>query len=365
MNALTPTKVIFVVGPTASGKSALAISLAKKLNGAIVSADSMQIYKGMDIGTAKPGKSELRLVPHHCIDIVTASKKFSVYEYRRHALRAIKQIVKNGKTPIVVGGTGLYVRALLQGLTEQPAVDKELRLKAEKDLERYGVAYLYKKLKAIDKSAAQAIDDKNPRRVLRALEITAAKKKGDLRSLRHLPSLEEMGYQTQVFALNPSRETLYKRINKRVDLMFRRGLLREVKKLSKHKLSETAMQAVGYKEILIKKPSRAKRGGVAGSKDLVDFATLKSNARNEVKDGGGEANTHLRANTLRIAVVNRNDAGQCLQTIKEQIKQNTRRYAKRQWTWFKKERNVKWIWMPDGATITSVRDFVLKLICGR
>ena len=168
---LYPTVLFSIVGPTASGKSALAVALAKKLGGEILSADSMLVYKGMDIGTAKPTKKERGGIPHHGLDLIPPTKSFSVFAYRQFALKAIRDILKRGKVPIVAGGTGFYVRALLEGLSPLPGTHAALRRELEREALEKGLPALYKRLLKLDPPRAKAIGPHNQRRIIRALEI--------------------------------------------------------------------------------------------------------------------------------------------------------------------------------------------------
>ena len=240
--------VLVLVGPTATGKSKLILKLAKKFLMEIVSADSMQIYKGLDIGTAKPTKEERRRVKHHLIDIIPTSRNFSVYLFRKKALEAIRKIVDRGRTPVLVGGSGLYVRALLNGLTQYPRALHGLRARLEKDLKRHGVKELFKRLKKLDPARSRELDSTNPRRVIRALEIALSKKK-KTGAITELPSLSTLGYEVKVFGLAIERQQLYKQVEKRIDLMFRKGWIEEARRLFKKRLSRTVRQAIGYRQI--------------------------------------------------------------------------------------------------------------------
>lgn len=303
--------VLFIVGPTASGKSALAVALAKKLKGEVVSADSMLIYQGMDIGTAKPSRKERAGIPHHCVDLIPPTKSFSVFAYRQAALKAIKAIVRRGKLPIIAGGTGFYVRALLGGLTPQPGANAALRRQLEREAREKGLPVLYERLLQLDPVRAGTIDPHNGRRVIRALEIALILEKKPFPKKGASPGLETLGYVPLVIGLHRDREALYQKINRRVDGMFRKGLACEVKRLGRKKVSETALQGVGYKEVL----AALKRTDVSGKVAL-----------NEARD---------------------------------RIKQTTRHFAKRQWTWFKRERGIRWVWWPEGAKLSDVRNFIL------
>ena len=284
-------KVIVICGPTASGKTALSIELAKKVNGEIVSCDSMQIYKDMNIGTAKPTKEEMQGIKHYLLDFVLPNKRYSVAEYKKDAESAIEEIIKKGKTPIVVGGTGLYIDALIYGI-EYPQIefDEKYRLKLEKKVEQEGLDELYEQAKQIDEQAIQKISPNDKKRILRILEIyhSTGKNKTEIEAISRQ---NEIKYNYIVFAINMDREKLYERINKRVDFMIEKGLVQEVKSLlEKYDQFPTAMQGLGYKEV----------------------------------------KEYLQNQITKEEMINK-------------IKQESRRYAKRQITWFKKNKQTIWI----------------------
>lgn len=299
-------KVVVIVGPTASGKTAVSIELAKKINGEIISADSMQIYKDMDIGSAKPTKEEMQGIPHYMIDVVEANEVFNVAKYKEMAEECIEKILAKNKVPIIVGGTGLYVSTLTKGV-EFSDIENDLEYRDELtkiSLEENGVDKLFDMLKGIDPEAAEIIDKNNVRRVIRALEIY--KVTGKTKTQVDRESLKELKYDYKVFGLNWDRQELYDRIDKRVDIMLDMGLLDEVKKVNEKGISPTALQGLGYKEII-------------------------EYFNNEI--------------TLEEAI--------------EKIKQETRRYAKRQMTWFKKDKNIVWI---DAKDRDYVVDYIYKII---
>ena len=278
-------KIIAVVGPTASGKSALALALAKEYNGVIVSCDSMQVYKRMNIGTAKPTEAEMLEVPHRMIDIIEPTESFSCEDYVRRAALEIDDIVSSGRLPIVCGGTGLYLDALLRGGNSSPSFDTAtIREELISRASREGISSIYDELMLVDPESALAIHPNNEKRVIRALEIYLAtgKKKSEL---DRLSKTIESPYDSTVIALSYSnRDLLYSRINRRVDEMISEGLVEETRSLSKEGVFEankTAAQAIGYKELF---------GYIDGRETLVDAI--------------------------------------------ENLKQATRRYAKRQITWF-------------------------------
>lgn len=284
-------KIIVICGPTASGKTALSIELAKKINGEIVSADSMQLYQYMDIGTAKPTKEEMDGIKHYLIDCVSPEIRYSVATYKKQALEAIEEILKKGKTPIVVGGTGLYVDSLIYGIEyEDSEIDLKYREELDKIAEEQGLEVLYNQAKKIDPEAIEKISQNDKKRICRILEIYHST--GKTKTQQEIESRKnDVPYDYKVFAINMDREKLYERINLRVDIMLENGLIDEVKALiEKYKSIPTALQGLGYKEV-------------------VDYINDKY-----TKD-----------------------------EMIEKIKMETRRYAKRQITWFKKNKQTIWL----------------------
>lgn len=282
-------KVIVIVGPTASGKTSASINVAKKVNGEIISADSMQVYREMNIGTAKVTNEEADGIKHYLIDIVNPNEIFNVTKYKELAENAIEEILAKGKTPIIVGGTGLYVSTLINGIEfAEVGEDIEFRKQMTDLAEEKGVAYLHDELKKVDPIAADTIDMNNVRRVIRALEIF--KLTGKTKTQLDIESRKEVKYDYRVYGIDTPREELYNRINVRVDKMFEEGLLEEVKNvISKYEISSTAIQGLGYKEVI------EYIDGNIGYDEMV-----------------------------------------------EKLKMETRRYAKRQITWFKSEKKIKW-----------------------
>lgn len=305
--------IVFVVGPTGVGKTSISVKLAKSLNAEIISADSMQVYKSMDIGTAKVTQEEMQGVRHHLIDVCDASKEFSVYDFCEKALIALKDIDSRGKLAVVAGGTGLYVRSFIQGLFEQPAGNEKLRSLLEKEAEEIGSVRMHEKLKTVDPTRADQIHPHQLRRVIRALEIFEISKNPASALKQKTASLQAQGYQPFVFGITLDREKLYARINERVDLMFEQGLLDEVKKLSSQRISKTARQAVGYKEIL-------------------DWIELESS-------------------------INKNSEE--FSRVRQLIQQKSRNLAKRQWTWFKKEENIIWF---DQSNYDDENEIVTSIV---
>lgn len=288
---ISKPKIIVIGGPTASGKTGLSVELAKKINGEIVSADSMQVYKGMDIGTAKVAEEEKEGIKHYMIDIIEPNERFSVSDYKLLAEKSIQEILKKGKTPIIVGGTGLYINSLIYNIN-YPNIkfDEDYRKFLEERAEKEGLEILYKEAYNIDKEAAEKISKNDKKRIIRMLEIY--KETGKTKTeLENESRKEELQYDYKVFAINLDREILYDRINKRVDMMFENGLIEEVKSIyKKYNKFPTAMQGLGYKEV-------------------VEY--LEGNYNYE--------------------------------TMKEIIKMESRRYAKRQITWFKAIENIVWL----------------------
>lgn len=288
---MSKPKVIVICGPTASGKTALSIELAKRIDGEIVSADSMQIYKDMDIGTAKPTKEEMAGIKHYLIGEVSPTVRYSVAEYKKDALFAIKEILDKGKTPIVVGGTGLYVDSLVYGIEyDDIEVDLEYRNKLENLANEYGLEYLYNEAKKIDPQAMEKISSNDKKRIFRVLEIYNST--GKTKTEQEIESRKkENPYDYYVFAIDMDREKLYERINKRVDIMLEQGLVEEVKQVTKkYKNLPTAIQGLGYKEV-------------------IEYLEEKITYEEMV----------------------------------EKIKIETRHYAKRQLTWFRKNKSIVWI----------------------
>ncbi len=299
-------KVIVICGPTASGKTALSIELAKQIHGEIVSCDSMQIYKDMNIGTAKPTPEEMQGIKHYLIGYVSPEERYSVADYKTDAKKAIKEIIQKGKMPIVVGGTGLYLDSLIYEIEYQDIkLDEEYRKKLEAEVEEEGLETLYERAKQIDAKAIEKISPNDKKRILRILEIYHAT--GKTKTEQEIESRKkEVEYDYKVYALDWDRQTLYDRINKRVDMMIEQGLVEEVKQiLTKYDTFPTAMQGLGYKEVV----------------EYLDGKLTK-------------------------------------EEMIEKIKMETRRYAKRQLTWFRK--NKQTIWLNAEDTIQNNINIILK-----
>lgn len=280
--------VVFIVGPTAIGKTRLSIKLAARVRGQIISADSMQVYKGMETLSQAPDRSEQRAIRHYLIGDLSPAKEYSVADFRNKAGRIVDYLIKNKTTPIVVGGSGLYVRALIDGLFPSPEADMRFRKKMQVFIARYGSKKLHEKLSKIDPVSAGRIHPNDVRRIIRALEIhhSTGRTMTDLKS--ETRGLEDK-YIIRMFGLTAPRERIYSAIDARVDSMFEEGALGEVKRLKKKKLSKTANAVLGYKEIC---------GYINGEYDL--------------------------------------------ETAKDLMKKNTRRFAKRQFTWFRADKRIRW-----------------------
>ncbi len=286
---------IYIAGPTASGKSSLAISLARIFDSVIISADSMQIYRGLDVGTAKECAKTRQEIPHKLIDVVDANEEFSVAEYAEMAKFEIKKAQNEGKLPIIVGGTGLYFEALLYPMSFANVIkNQSLRDKLSAELEQFGAEYMHKKLESLDCDTAKRIHQNDTKRVIRALEIVLTSGK----TLKENADKHSNDAPDVIMvALNTDRSKLYERINERVDVMFEQGLVNEV--YSVGDFSYQSMQAIGYKEF--------------GAFEPIQLA---------------ESTFRLNADDEKI--------------VKDQIKQHTRNYAKRQLTWFRKYDFIKW-----------------------
>ena len=281
-------KVIVICGPTASGKTGLSIELAKKINGEIISCDSMQIYKDMNIGTAKPTVEEMQGIKHYMLDFVSPNKRYSVADFKKDATSAIQTVLSHEKVPIIVGGTGLYVNSLVQNITyPEIETDLEYRNYLEERIQKEGLNTLYEEAKKIDSDAMQSISQNDKKRIMRVLELYHQTGKTKT-MLEQESKLEPPAYEYIVFAINMEREKLYERINKRVDIMIEQGLIQEVENLvKKYETLPTAIQGLGYKEVI----------------------------------------SYLNGNLTKEEMI-------------EKIKMETRRYAKRQLTWFRKDKSM-------------------------
>ena len=296
-------KVIVICGATASGKTALSVSLAKALNGEIISADSLLVYKGLNIGTAKPSIEEMEGIPHSMIDVVAPTKNFSVSDYEGMALPIVEKLLAEGKTPIICGGTGFYINSLLyKSQFGNVGADEAVRAKYERLAEEMGKEYVHTILREKDPESAEKLHFNDLKRVIRALEIydVTGKAKSEQQDI---PTPR---FDFTAFSIEYPRETLYERINKRVDIMFEQGLVAEVQGLMAAGVTEEmqCMQGIGYKEV---------------------------------------------AEGLRLGL------GE--EEIKELIKKNTRNYAKRQQTFFKRMQNHVYL-TPENANVEEVKKYL-------
>ena len=280
-------KLISIIGPTAIGKTRLAIALAMHFNTDIISADSRQFYKEMRIGTAVPSQEELQSATHHFIQHKTIFEKYSVGDFEKHALKKLKHIYTKKNSAIMVGGSGLYTDAVTKGLDEFPEIDPEIRLQLNTSYEKKGIEYLRAALQKYDPFYYEVVDLGNPHRLIRALEVCIGAKQPYSTFLKK--ENIQRPFRTITIGITAPREMIYDRINKRVDMMMDQGLLEEAKSVYEHR-ALNALQTVGYKELF------------------------------NYFDGNW---------TLDFAI--------------EEIKKNTRRFAKRQMTWFRKNENVLWV----------------------
>lgn len=264
-------KIVIIAGPTGVGKTEISLQVAERLQGEIISCDSMQIYKGMDIGSAKVTKEEMERVPHHLIDVVSPFDAFTVSDYKDLAEEAIHDIHKRGKPAILVGGTGLYIDAVIKNLSfTEGGSDAALRKELEEEARENGPLFLHEKLKKVDFAAATAIHPNNVKRVVRALEVyhLTGRPFSSFRDERGLRKEYEIHY----YYLNKDRQKLYEGIDERVEVMMRKGLLEEVTRLQKSGLtsSHVSMQGIGYKEIL------SYLDGVLSLEGAVDLVKIRS-----------------------------------------------------------------------------------------
>ena len=307
--------VIAVVGPTASGKTSLAVEIAKRYNGEIISADSMQIYKGMPIATAQPTVKEMENIPHHLIAFADINEKFSVADYVTLAKEKIESIYKDGKTPIIAGGTGLYINALFNLSFDESKSDDNLRAKLESEFEQNGGQAMLNRLNLIDKETADKLHPSDKKRIIRALEIYELSGKTKT-EIDKLAQNTESPYSVCYIGINyKDREKLYARINMRVDEMINMGLIDEAKKYADINPSFTSAQAIGYKEL----------------------------------------SPHFKGE---------DSLDNCIDNLKKE----TRHYAKRQLTWFRRDKNIKWFYpdtyLDNDELISEVTDYINRFMKG-
>lgn len=298
----------FLAGPTACGKTAVGLELAIRLDAEIVALDSMSLYRGMDIGTAKPSREEQQRVPHHLIDVIEPHEDYSVAEYLDRAEVACREIVGRGRVPLFVGGTGLYLRSLLRGVFEGPAADWEFRRQLTEQARQRPPGWLHEELARVDAASANRLHANDERRLIRALEIyqLTGQPASQLQNQSPLPASDRPRH---VYWLSPPREWLHARINKRVDQMIADGWLDEVRKLidAPRELGRTASQALGYKELI----------------------------------------NHLHGRCTLDAAV-------------EQIKTSTRQFAKRQHTWFRQLEECQEICITGNESAVEISDRLLN-----
>src|SRR3989339_1687538 len=301
-------KVIVIVGPTCSGKTKVGISLAQKLNSEIISADSRQIYKKLTIGTAKPTQDELRKMKHQFIDLLEPDEDYNVSRFETDSLKVIDELITQGKIPIVVGGSGLYIKALTEGIFNSVDTDDEYREELIEKREKFGNEYLYEELKKVDPQSASGMLPQNWKRVMRALEVFHLTGE-PIWKVQENYERKGKDYNFILFGLNWDRKILYANIEKRVDEMIKSGLVEEVKNILSLGYSKNinSLNTVGYKEII-------------------------SYLDNEI--------------TLDRAI--------------ELIKRNTRRYAKRQMTWFRKTENINWLTCDEDTSSEQLISQIIK-----
>jgi len=312
MSMHTGRPLVILAGPTATGKTAASVALAKRLRGSIISADSMQVYRGMDIGSAKVTAEEMQGIPHYLIDVADPKESWNVVRFQKEAQAALEQIYAQGRLPILVGGTGFYIQALLYGIDfTQMDADTGYRTYLEEEARREGPGALYSRLQEVDPAAAQAIHPNNVKRIIRALEF--AHKSGGLRISDHNRNERQRGpvYRASFFVFTMNRERLYERIDARVDRMMEEGLVEEVRRLRARGLTpeDVSMQGIGYRQIL-----RALDG---------DYSMEEA---------------------VRL------------------IKRDSRHFAKRQLTWFKRERDVIRVDLDTFTDQEALLDYLQKHI---
>lgn len=306
--------LVVIVGPTAVGKTAVGVELADKIGGEIISGDSMQVYKYMDIGTAKPTKEEMAGVPHHLIDIVSPGEEFNVARFQEMVEQSIEEIVNRGKIPILVGGTGLYVRSIIDKYDfTPPGGDNAYRSMLERAAARRGNEFLVGMLAKVDPAAARRIHRNDTRRLIRAIEVYQAVGR-PISEFQNVSGAAEPKYNLAYFGLTLNRLKLYEKIEKRVEMMLSKGLVNEVSELVKmgYGPAHTSMQALGYKEILYY------FGGLCSLEEAVML-----------------------------------------------IKRNSRRFAKRQLTWFRRDERILWFDVEKYNSFAEIADEIAKKVEGQ
>jgi len=299
-------KIVFLLGPTGIGKSAVAVSLAKKINAEIISCDSMQVYRRMNILTGQATFAQRKKIKHHLLGAIDPKQEYNAAQYRREALVICDKLFSKGKLALFVGGTGLYYSMIVDGLFPAVPPDRLIRLKLEKQLKLKGNKYLYQRLTRVDSASANKIHPHDARRIIRALEVYLKTGKRISQLQKNRVGLGKE-YAVKIFGLNSKRQSLYAAIDQRVDKMFKRGLIKQVKRLLKCKLSRTAECAIGIPEI-------------------------KSYFAQE----------HSLAEAKRL------------------MQRNSRHYAKRQLTWFRKDKRIQWINLGQGEKPVEIADRIIE-----
>ncbi len=299
-------KVLFLVGPTGVGKTEVAMELVKKIPLEVISCDSMQVYREINIASSKPSPKMLKELPHHLINVVSVKDEYNAADFSKEALRQIGKIQKRGNVPLVSGGSGLYMSAILDGIFKGVKKNQKLREELEGEAKNFGNLYLYEKLKRVDPACAEKIHPHDLKRVIRALEVFTLTKSPISVVQKNRAGIWGK-FDIRIFGLMRERKSLYARIDQRVLKMFKNGLLKEIKSVLKKPLSLTASYCLGVKEI----------------KDFL--------------------------------------SGRCsLEEAKQLIQRNSRRYAKRQMTWFRKDKRINWIEIKNNETPKQVAEKILS-----
>lgn len=305
-------ELVVITGPTAVGKSAVALAVAQMLKAEIINADSVQVYRGLDIGSAKPSSEERWLVPHHLLDIADPRDNYTVADYQRDATRVIAKITGRGRLPLIVGGTGLYLRAVIRGFAfTENGFDPKLRQKLYAEAAAYGSAALHARLAAVDPETAAKLHPNDTRRIVRALEVYLQSGQPISEQVRRTP--KEPVYRAAQFCLTRPRHILYQRINERVDRMLAEGFVAEVERLLAAGVPPEAksMQSLGYKQIV---------SYLQGKVTLAEATEL--------------------------------------------IKRETRRFAKRQLTWFRREKDLHWMELAEDGKILAIAEKITAYLAG-
>lgn len=301
--------VVILLGPTGSGKTALSLALAERFNGEIVSCDSVAVYRGMELGTAKPTREERARAPHHLLDVADPDEPFTAGDYSRLARKSLHEIAARKRLPIVTGGTGLYLRALTEGLFAGPARQEDLRARLRRSAERRGSSWLHAILKRLDAPTAQRIHANDTAKLIRAIEVCVAARRPMSQVMARDPLT---GFRLLRIGLNPPREKLYQRLNERCAAMFAAGLVEEARGLLKRHGTVKALDSLGYKQ------AREMLGGTLGPDHAI-----------------------------------------------KATQQGHRNYAKRQMTWFRREPDVRWLagFGDDAETMRAAMEIVEKALC--